>query len=116
MDLYLASAKDLETVDCFLDFPDTKESPRKMVYPVTDLLVSRHAAQSASANPFKCKSVVAENISPLPGSLFKYYNTLCAASKCGLLDLDINWLSLWTANVMSGLVIVKYKSLPTSLL
>ena len=53
MDLYLASTEDLETVDCFFDFHDTKESPMKMLYPVTDLLVLGHEAQSTSANPFK---------------------------------------------------------------
>ena len=44
MDLYLASAEDLETIDCFFDFHDTKESPMKMLYPVTDLLVLGHEA------------------------------------------------------------------------
>ena len=44
MALYSASAEDLETVNCFLDFQDTKESPMKMLYPVTDFLVSEHEA------------------------------------------------------------------------
>ena len=44
MALYSASAEDLETMDCFLDFQDTKELPMKMSYPVTDFLMSRHEA------------------------------------------------------------------------
>ena len=31
MDLYLASAEDLDIVDYFFDFQDTKESPMKML-------------------------------------------------------------------------------------
>jgi hypothetical protein len=56
MDLYSASAEDLEMVCCFLDFQDTKESPRKRQKPVTDFLVSGHAAQSASQNALSLKS------------------------------------------------------------
>ncbi|KAJ0754024.1 hypothetical protein HanPI659440_Chr09g0342361 [Helianthus annuus] len=46
---YSASAEDRETVFCFLLFHDTKELPRKMQKPVTDLLVSTHFPQSESA-------------------------------------------------------------------
>ena len=51
--LYLASAEDLETVACFLDFQEIIESPRKIKKPLTDLLVSRHDLQSASTKAFR---------------------------------------------------------------
>ena len=38
--LYSASAKDLNAMDCFLDFHDMRESPKKMQQSVVDLLVS----------------------------------------------------------------------------
>ena len=47
IDLYLASAEDLDTVFCFLDLQDIKFSPRKIQYPVND-----HPTQSASQNAF----------------------------------------------------------------
>ena len=40
INLYSAFVEDLEIMDCFFDFQDTKESPMKMLYPVIDLLVS----------------------------------------------------------------------------
>ena len=61
----------------------------KMLFPVTDLLVSGHEAQSAFAKPFKWISVLEENKSPFLGSFLKYCKTLYAASRCGLLGLDI---------------------------
>lgn len=47
---YLSSEEDRETVACFLDFHETKESPRKMQKSVMDLQVSGHVAQSESLN------------------------------------------------------------------
>lgn len=38
--LYSASADELATVGCFLDFQETRESPRKILKPIVDLLVS----------------------------------------------------------------------------
>uniref|UniRef100_A0A7N2R7Z6 Uncharacterized protein n=1 Tax=Quercus lobata TaxID=97700 RepID=A0A7N2R7Z6_QUELO len=52
IDLYSTSAEDLDTVFCFLDLQDIKVSPRKMQYPVKDLLVSGHPTQFASQNAF----------------------------------------------------------------
>ncbi|PHT36771.1 hypothetical protein CQW23_24471 [Capsicum baccatum] len=48
MILYSASAKLLDTVCCFLNFQDIKDSPKFTTYPMTDLLVFRHATQSES--------------------------------------------------------------------
>jgi len=53
--LYSASAEDLDTVVCFLDFQEIKELSRKTQYPVTDLLESTQPAQSESQNAFICK-------------------------------------------------------------
>ena len=47
---YSASADDLETVCCFLDFQVTGELPNNNTYPVTDLRESTQDAQSASEN------------------------------------------------------------------
>ena len=77
MDLYYASAKDLETVCCFLDFHETNESPRKTQSPVTDLLVLGHDAESAFAKALRCNSEVA----PCPGVAFRYCRTLFAARR-----------------------------------
>ena len=44
--LYSASAEDLETVCCFLDFQDIKELPRNTQKPKMDLLVSGQVPQS----------------------------------------------------------------------
>ena len=48
MDLYLASADDLDTALCFLDLQDTKALPKNKHKPVREFLVSGHPAQCAS--------------------------------------------------------------------
>ena len=45
---YAALEEDLETVCCLLDFQQNDELPKRMTYPVTDLLVSKQAPQSES--------------------------------------------------------------------
>ena len=50
IDLFSDFAEDRETVCCFFDFHEIKDSPRKTQNPVTDLLVLGHEAQSASQN------------------------------------------------------------------
>ena len=50
IDLFSDFAEDCETVCCFFDFHEIKDSPRKTQNPVTDLLVLGHEAQSASQN------------------------------------------------------------------
>ncbi|GJV85895.1 hypothetical protein Tco_1525793 [Tanacetum coccineum] len=49
--LYSASVDDLLTVACFFVFQETSECPKKIQYPVKDLLVIKYEAQSASENP-----------------------------------------------------------------
>ena len=44
IDLYLDSAEDHETVCCFFDFHEIKDSPRKTQNPMTDFLVLGHEA------------------------------------------------------------------------
>ena len=114
MEQYSASAEDLPTVCCFLDFQDIIESPRNMQYPVIDLLVSGQDAQSESAKPLRWSSNLLENNNPCPRAPFRYYKILLAACRWGFLGLDINWLNLWTAMVISGLAIIRYSNLPTS--
>ena len=116
MDLYFDSAEDRDTVCCFLDFHETKESSRKTQNPVTDLLVSRKKAQSASAKSFKCKFDLLEKKRPCPGVPLRYCRTLLAECKCGSLGCSMNWLNLCTAKVISSLVIVRYNNLPINLL
>lgn len=50
---YSASAEDREVVDCFFDFQETNESPRKTQKPVTERLVSGQEAQSASQKAWR---------------------------------------------------------------
>ena len=76
IDLYSNSAKDRETICFFFDFHEIKDSPRKTQNPVTDLLVSGHKAQSASAKAFKCSSDLLEKKKSWPGELFRYCKTL----------------------------------------
>ena len=83
---------------------------------MTNLLVSGQVAKSESVKPFTCNYMLVENKIPLPGSFFKYCRTLFTTSKCGFLGLAMYWLNLWTTNAMSCLVMVKYSSLPISLL
>ena len=44
MYLYSNFSEDLETVCCFLDFQEMRDSPKKTWYPVIDLLVSGQLA------------------------------------------------------------------------
>lgn len=62
--LHSNSANDLETVCCFLDFQETKDSLIKTQYHVVCLQVSEHAAQSASAKVLICNSDLLENNKP----------------------------------------------------
>lgn len=48
IDLYSASADDLDTVCCFLDFQENNESPKNTQKPETENRVSGQVAQSES--------------------------------------------------------------------
>ena len=85
MALYSASAKDLETIDCFLDFHEINESPKNTQNPVVDLLVSTQDAQSASVKAFKWKSDLDDRRMPWIGHPLMYCNTLQAASRWGFI-------------------------------
>ena len=52
MEQYSTLANDLDTVCCFFDFQETKESLMKTQNPLIDLLVSGQAAQSEFAKAF----------------------------------------------------------------
>ncbi|MFS7910652.1 hypothetical protein Hanom_Chr02g00108751 [Helianthus anomalus] len=78
IDLYSASAEDRETTLCFLLFQETKEPPRKMQKPVTNLRLSTHLAQSESAKAVNWKVVPLVNRIPAPGALLRYLKTLKA--------------------------------------
>jgi hypothetical protein len=79
---YSASDEDLETVNCFLDFQQTRDWPMKKQKPVIDLLVSGQPPQSASLNPDSCKEEFLGKNKPVPGLPLRYLKTLCAALKC----------------------------------
>ena len=64
MDLYFASADDLETVCCFFNFHDTRESPMKKQYPLMDFMLSGQDAQSESAKPLSSVEEEDEKRSP----------------------------------------------------
>ena len=69
---YSASADDLETLACFLDFHDMSYFPRKMQYPVTDLLVAPQPPQSKSQKAFKDKLLSEGSNSPWLGVPLMY--------------------------------------------
>lgn len=64
MALYSNSTENCDTVCCFLDFHEIKDSPRKTQKPVTDLLESGQEAQSAFAKAFRCNSDLLEKNNP----------------------------------------------------
>lgn len=57
--LYSASPEERETIDCFLDFQDIKESLRNTHNPVVDLQLSTQPARSLSQKAFNRKSEAA---------------------------------------------------------
>lgn len=69
---YSASAEEREMVDCFLDFQETKASPRKIQKPVVDFQESGQAVQSASEKAFNCKDDDDEKRRPWPGLFLRY--------------------------------------------
>ena len=54
MALYSASTEDLETIDCFLEHQEIKESPRKTQKRVTDVRVSEQPTHSESQKALSC--------------------------------------------------------------
>ena len=56
--LYSASAEDLKTICCFLDFHEIMVELKITQCLVIDLRVSKHAAQSESEKAFSYKSFV----------------------------------------------------------
>ena len=56
MDLYSASADDLETVTCFLVFHEMGECPKKTSLPHNEQRVRGQLAQSESHHPLKDRS------------------------------------------------------------
>ena len=83
--LYSASAKERATLVCFLDFQETRESPRKTQNPVTDFLESWHEAQSALENAFNCNEEEEEKNKPWPGLFLRYLSKWWVACKWGCL-------------------------------
>lgn len=75
--LYATNVEDLEVVDCFFDFHDTKESPRKMQNPETDILVSKHAPNQHQQR-LEDETVTGLINIPCPCDCFKYINKWCA--------------------------------------
>ena len=57
---YSALADERDTIVCFFDLHDTKECPKNIQYPMVDLRVSGHPAQSKSEKALMCNSEVDE--------------------------------------------------------
>ena len=100
---YSALAEDLEIVVYFLAFQETKESPRKIQKHLTNFWVSSQDPQSASKNALRWREEVDEKIKPWPGLRLRYLSRWCTAWRWGVWGWATNWLSLWIANVISGL-------------
>lgn len=62
--LYSASEEDRDTVLCFFDFHEIGEFPSRRIYPVTDLLVLGHEAQSESEKTCKVRREEALSLIP----------------------------------------------------
>ncbi|XP_019236486.1 PREDICTED: uncharacterized protein LOC109216760 [Nicotiana attenuata] len=87
---YSASALLRETVCYFLDLHEINESPSLTAYPLTDIRVIGHAAQSESQKAVSVSTFSLFNRTPIPGVPFRYLTTLKAASMCDLLGSCIN--------------------------
>lgn len=70
--LYSASADEREMVSCFLALKETKESPKKIQNPVTDLRESSQVLQSTSEKARNFKEEAAEKYNPCPGLPLMY--------------------------------------------
>ena len=81
MALYSASPEDLETIDCFLECQEMRESPRKTQNPVTDLRVSEQPAQLESQKALSCNGLVEGKNNPCLGVPLRYCNTRCATCR-----------------------------------
>ena len=87
MDLYSAFVEDLETVGCFLDFQDTKESQiRCKIQSQTFLCLDTKPNLNLQCLvqevlPFTRNSALDDKNIPFPSSFFKYNRILCAAFK-----------------------------------
>lgn len=95
--LYSASADDLDTVGCFLDFQEIKESLRKKQQPAMDLRVSGQVAQSESEKAFKCRAEEEEKMRPCPGVGLRYRKTRWIAWRWNSVGLSKNWLKVCMA-------------------
>lgn len=86
------------------------------MYPVTNLRLFGHEAQSESQYPVSFVTPVPLiSITPSPEDFLIYLTTLSAASQCETLGFCMNLLRTWTLKQILGLVIVKYNNLPISL-
>ena len=104
---YSASADDFDTVVCFLDFQEIRDSPKKTQSPVMERRESWHVPQSASEKALSCRSEVAGYRSPNPGWDLMYRSRWWAAWRWVSLGAAMNWLSVVTKKVISMRVIVK---------
>ena len=90
MDRYLASAKEQDTICCFLVFHEIGEDPSRTNHLVRDLQIKGHLAQSESHQPNSCKSQSLRNKTPCPAFPFIYRITQRAASQWASLGAYIN--------------------------
>lgn len=87
---------------------------RKMANPVVDLRVMGHEAQSESEKALTPDIVDPdEKNKPEPGEFFIYLRTLFTFLVSAFVGCAMCWLSEFTACTMSGLITVKWTSLPT---
>src|SRR4051794_18370070 len=101
--MYSASVVDKAIVGCLLQFHEIAPTPTKNTYPVVDRRSLASPAQSASQYPRKAMCLPPRHNlrSKVP---CKYLKMRFTAPQCAGPALDMNWLTMLTANARSARV------------
>jgi len=110
--LYSASDEKRDNVLWFFVFQDINDDPMKIQYPVVDFRVISHEAQSESLKALNFISFSLGKKMPRDGDPLMYLRTRLGALWCWTLGACTNLLRNWTLKLISGLVLVRYNSLP----
>ena len=114
--LYSASVLDRATVFCFLQPQEMRLLSRNTQKPPVERRSSRHLAQSASEKTWREWEFDRFNCKPKWMVCLRYRRRRLTAYQWMLVGRCINWESLLTVKVMSGLVRDKYCKASTVLL
>lgn len=104
---YSASVDDLEIESCFLHFQEIGASPKNIHQPVVDFCVFGHPSQSKSLYAWSCIDAPVRKKKPQLEVPSRYLIIQCTAERCKCRGNCMNLLTVWTANEMPGLVMVR---------